>query len=270
MLAEILANPVAWPLWAVFLFAATMYPLGFMMPGCVCCAGGNCTTCGLTSAPYESQPSGWGRMCCTGTAAPSITLRLTRVSGATETTVTRDFPSAANYNKYTRTYSCSQLDGDYVLGLSNINSSGTIQCRWNLTSGSGSLYKSFSVAPSSGFGNFPPYTNPAFPDWYMFWALVASVQLTTLTQRCSGFPGVESCSVGTTSITFTTFNGDFGWALANPAFFINGPRSAQSCDPSGILFNNAVILDDPNYNPQFPSGGGRGSFGTCAWKVEIV
>ena len=43
MLAEILANPVSWPLWAVLAFAATMYPLGLLMPGCVCCASG-CTT----------------------------------------------------------------------------------------------------------------------------------------------------------------------------------------------------------------------------------
>jgi hypothetical protein len=42
MLAEILANPVAWPLWAVLAFAATMYPLGLLMPGCVCC-GNECT-----------------------------------------------------------------------------------------------------------------------------------------------------------------------------------------------------------------------------------
>jgi hypothetical protein len=276
MLAEILANPVAWPLWAVLVFAASMYPLGFMLPGCVCCqSGGNCTTCGTPSLPYEEQFSPHGRMCCTGTAAPSMTLRITTTSAATITTVTRDSPSAANYNKYTRTYSCSQLDGDYVLALSRTtnpsDSTFTMRCLWQLQSGSGSLYKSFSVSPSSGFvAGAPPYTNPPYPQWYMFWTLVSSIQATFLTQRCAGPPATENCNAGTTSITYATFFGDFSYSLAYPAFFINGPRSTQSCTPPSMVFNNAVLLNDPNYDPVFPSGGGRGSFGTCAYRVEIV
>jgi len=276
MLAEILANPVAWPLWAVLVFAAAMYPLGFMLPGCVCCqSGGNCTTCGTPSLPYEEQFSPHGRMCCTGTAAPSMTLRITTTSAATITTVTRDFPSSANYDKYTRTYSCSQLNGDYVLALSRTtnpgDSTGTMRCIWQLQSGSGSLYKSFSVSPSSGFiAGAPPYTSPPYPQWYMFWTLVASVQATFLTQRCAGPPATENCNAGTTSTTYATFFGDFGYSLDYPAFFINGPRSTQSCTPPSMVFNNSVLLDDPNYDPRFPAGGGRGSFGTCAYRVEIV
>jgi hypothetical protein len=36
------------------------------------------------------------------------------------------------------------------------------------------------------------------------------------------------------------------------------------------VFNNSVLLNDPNYSPEYPFGGGAGSFGTCAYRVEIV
>ena len=277
MLAEILANPVAWPLWAVLAFAATMYPLGLLMPGCVCCqSGGNCTTCGTPSLPYEEQFSPFGRMCCAGTAAPSIVLRVTTTSASPMTTVYRDFPSAANYDKHTRTFSCSQLDGDYVLALSRTtnpsDSTGTMRCLWQIQSGSGSLYRTFTVSPSSGFiSGAPPYTSPPYPEWYMFWTLSASIQVSSLVQRCAGPPATESCNAGTTTITYTSLQFNFGNSLAQPSFFINGPRSTQSCTPPSMVFNNSVLLYDTNYPPEYPhGGGGAGSFGTCAYRVEIV
>ena len=272
MLSAIASDPTALPLWVVFLFAVAMYPLGLLLPGCPCCGGGNCSTCGSTSSPYESQSTGWGRMCCSGTAASTVTLRVTTTSAASETSIERGSPNFfGQYQKITRTFTCSSLDGDYVLNLSRSYSAPTWSCAWLFSSYGGSAGKtiSFTITPNSGVGGVPPYTNPSWPDWYLFWVTKAWVPMSRKVQTCSGYPGPESCNIGTTSSWVAFFDGDMTTTLSQPANFIFGPFSSQACTPAARVFGTSIpfdqgFLDYPDPNVE------RGSLGPCRWKVEIL
>lgn len=226
MLAEILANPVAWPLWAVLAFAATMYPLGLLMPGCVCCGSG-CTECGFL--PYGDAPpqNHFGRMCCNGTISASVTVRVTSVGPSLGTQVVRGFGFGSQYFKTTTTYPCTAKDGDYVLALIRTDFSNPgVQyfCRWE-----------------TGL-TIEPFTNGAWPNWRLRmsssgWGQTWTV--TTLTQQCTGHPGIESCNTGTT----TTANVNcLLRTTANGTSFDTAGFSIQKCNPAGVLISSSAAL----------------------------
>lgn len=254
MLAEILANPVAWPLWSVFLFAATMYPLGFMLPGCACCGGGNCTTCGSSSANYEGQATGYGRMCCTGSIPSSVTMRVTRLSDATIVTVVRGSPNGSgNYIKTTTTITCSDVGGDYVLPLQSFNPALPYNdCRWRFgaTNSAGNTLI-LELAPDRSM-NVDTLT---WPQWKYYWSILSSLSRVQHFQTCSGYPDIESCNIGTTS-------SDAKDIVMPAGADIVGPYSEQKCSPSGVVLASSMEALFDNFFSLNSSG--------CAYKFEIV
>lgn len=276
MLAEILANPVAWPLWAVLAFAVTMYPLGLLMPGCLCCSSG-CTQCGHLYYGYQEGQFSAGRLCCTGTIVSSVTLRLTNIGPATSNLVTR-VGAGSVYNKNTAAFACSSLSGDYVLPLvRQVFGNGTLTpeatCRWTLDVA--------RTCSTGGFANVQPYLfytaqqTPGqplnFPNYYLFmpqfeWKIAGFFR----TQRCSGHPGPESCNTGTTYQSNSwVAKVDFG-PPQTPLL----PRvvlSEQRCNPAGIVFDRTIRLlsnescDFPGFDPFMPTGNTG-----CEFQVELV
>lgn len=268
MLAEILANPIAWPLWAVFLFAATMYPLGFMLPGCVCCASG-CTTCGIVATGYATGQNQYGRMCCDGTMATSITLRITSVGVATGTSVSRSIPAGGYYTRKTKTWSCTTLDGDYVLSINRYVDNGH-SCGW-LAGYIADVSQGLSVFPFIYNGPLRvPSIDLAFPDWQLFSRTQFRNGFTrsVRTQTCSGYPDFESCTIGSTSSeSVDGYVGDTPLNYYGPdggGLVTTGPVfSTQKCDPSGTVFSTtAKIYTDLVPDSLTDSG--------CTVKVELV
>ena len=247
MLAEIASNPVAWPLWGVFLFAATMFPLGFMLPGCACCGGG-CTTCGIVATGYAAGQDQWGRMCCDGTVASSVTLRITSVGASSGSSVSRD--GGSSYTKVTKTYSCTQMDGDYVLSLLR---SGSVDhsCAWR-TGYIADVSAGLTVFPLIYGGFASPVIDHAFPNWQLFsrTQFLNGFTRSVLTQTCSGYPDVESCNIGSTSSETTDgYVGDAPLFYTGPdggGLVTTGPVfTSQKCDPAGtVLSSTAKIYTD--------------------------
>jgi hypothetical protein len=248
MLAEILANPVAWPLWAVLVFAASMYPLGFMLPGCVCCGGGNCTQCGLLYLPYGEGQNDFGRMCCNaGTKMSSITVRITNVGPATSTTYVRGTPSGGFYSRRNMVFNCASLAGDYVF-FENGN------CDYGVGYGATGYFSR-------------PYSDGDFPGWRMWLFKGDAVSYGISFQTCSGFPGVESC--GTPTFSTTNTGEVYYWpdsviALSETWYGIKSARmTEQMCDLRGLVFGESVELRASTvYGAQYDTG--------CRHKLEVV
>jgi hypothetical protein len=239
MLAEILANPAAWPLWGVFLFAATMFPLGFMLPGCVCCAGaGNCTTCGSSSASYEAQATGYGRMCCTGSIPSSVTMRVIRLSAATITTVVRGSTDASgNYSKTTTIITCADIGGDYVLALQTFDPVLLYKdCSWRFAaSNAAGNDLVLSLAPDRSYNA----DTLNWPQWKYYWSIISSLSRWRRFQTCSGHPDIESCNIGTTASDARI--------IVMPAGVEKiGPYSEQKCNPSEVVLASSMtaLFDD--------------------------
>jgi hypothetical protein len=259
MLAEIAANPAAWPLWGVLVFAALMYPLGLLLPGCVCCGAGNCTTCGTFSAGYVSGQSEYGAMCCRGTVAPSVTLRITNVGSATSSLVTRG--AGSPYTKTTAAFSCSSLSGDYVIPLLRINYGTYAQCTWAYANYSAcSTFADHAIEPSSTDPNGGTAT-VSFPSYYF---AVTSFRRTLSgslrTQTCSGYPGIESCNIG-----FTDSSTDWFVSLNRRPYVI---PSIEKCDPAGTTLSSSeqvVVYGKCGY-PSAIYGFDTG----CTVSVELV
>jgi hypothetical protein len=259
MLAEILANPVAWPLWAVLVFAASMYPLGFMLPGCVCCGPSGCTQCGTFAVGYAAGQSEWGAMCCDGTIATSVTLRITNVGPATSSDVVRG--TGATYTKTTTAFSCSSLSGDYVLPLQRINSGSYAMCSWKyINYSSCAAFADNSVAPFPYNPNGGPDT-ASFPNYYLsadsFGRVLSGSRRT---QTCSGYPGIESCDIGSTDMST-----DWFVYLENRPYVI---PSVQKCNPAGTVFSAStrVVVTGKCGYPSAIYGFDTG----CTVSVELV
>lgn len=238
MLAEILANPVAWPLWAVLAFAVTMYPLGLLMPGCVCCGTSGCTQCGVFATGYAAGQDANGRMCCTGTIAPTITVRVTNVGPATSSFVTRtSLPPTSSYSRRTAVFNCSQMNADYVLPLSRQNFGPNATCSWSIEAGvtcDTGDYRLMGLGPSTQDPT-PPNTTATFPNWWLLTSLfVFTLRGSSTTQICTGHPGVESCNTGSSS-------GFIPW-FVSPEASIGVLISEQRCNPAGTVIGSSVPL----------------------------
>ena len=239
MFSAIASDPTVLPLWAVFLFAASMYPLGLLLPGCPCCSSG-CTQCGVFSTGYASGQNTYGRMCCTGTIAPSVTLRITNVGAASSTYVTRG--AGSPYTRTTYTYNCDAYVADYVIPLTRPATSTSAQCWWQQETGS--LYAFISPV----FFDFS-----AFPQWSLTEQLdLYGVSVTKKVQTCSGYPGPESCNIGTTTTESHTID------LVNTT---SGPFFEQRCNLAGLLVSSSYPSTDTSV-----SGADTG----CRMKVEFV
>lgn len=224
MLSAIASDPTALPLWVVFLFAVAMYPLGILLPGCPCC-GSACTQCGVLATGYKDPQNANGRMCCTGTLAPSVTLRVTNVGPATGITVSRT--GGTPYTKTTKTYDCTGYLGDYVLPSTRVLSpTAGYSCGWYV--GDGTIGWRFYIFPAEA---------GAFPDYRLRLQANFGYRLvTSRIQSCSGYPDIESCNVGFT----TTANQEMyvdETAIGSPgaAYVSGGTLSVQKCSPAGLL-----------------------------------
>lgn len=244
MLAEIASNPAAWPLWGVLVFAALMYPLGLLLPGCACCASG-CTQCGYLYYGYQTGQYSDGRLCCTGTIASSVTLRLTNIGPATSSKVTRS--SGASYTKQTSSFACSSVAGDYVLPLvrqvyGSTSTTPSATCKWTMD-----VTETCTAGGSANVQPYIYYTDQqtpggelSFPFYFLFltqfvWKMAGTYRV----QNCSGYPDIESCNVGQTwtSASWRTMV-DVG-----PPYTPMLPKiilSEQRCNPAGIVFDNTI------------------------------
>ena len=260
MLAEIAANPTSLPLWAVFLFAAAMYPLGLLLPGCPCCGTSGCTQCGTFAAGYASGQNEYGRMCCTGTVASSVTVRLTNVGTATSTYVVRG-TTTPSYSRTTSTFSCSAIAGDYVLSLQRINAGSYANCSWAGSDFSScAAYREASVAPLPYDPNNTA-TTVSFPTYYLSLStFIRTMNGSVRLQTCSGYPGVESCNIGTT-VSSSVWN---VWQTDRPFVIL----SDQRCNPAGTLLASAQAFST---DTQCGSGTTYGPYDTgCRYQVELV
>lgn len=249
MLSAIASDPTAIPLWITLLFAVAMYPLGLLLPGCPCCGGGPCTQCGILATGYAAGQNADGRMCCNGTRPASITLRVTNVGGATSSTVDR--AGGSPYTRYTRTFNCNAVAGDYVLtGVRAIAVPfSQYTCYWSASDGTtGRSMMLYAVAGA------------AFPDWYQRLKSVfgTSFPVTLRTQTCTGFPGPEACNIGTTSTVNQTMYLDQTGLYYDSSYITGGLLSAQACDPRGMTLLTSA--------PLYSNGADTG----CRMKVEFV
>ena len=248
MLAEIASNPAAWPLWGVLVFAAMMYPFGLLLPGCVCCGGGNCTQCGLTYLPYGSGQNDFGRMCCdAGTKMSSITVRITIAGPASSTTYVRGASSGGSYLRRTMVFDCASLAGDYVFSESG-------NCSYGAGYG------------ATGYVS-RPFSDGDFPGWKMWLFKSTSVYFSFRFQTCSGYPGFEVCSVPgamSSDVAVVYYWPDSVSALGQTWYGINSTRmTSQMCDLRGLVFGESVELRaDTSYGSGYDTG--------CRHKLEIV
>ena len=265
MLAEILANPVAWPLWGVFLFAATMFPLGFLLPGCVCCGGGNCTQCGSFLYPQGTSQNASGRMCCTGTIATSVTLRITNVGSATSSYIARG--AGSTYTKITSTFACSTIDGDYVVPLSRTMGSDSAACEWSLdtyetcqTQAAFTLTPyTASIDPSSMSG-----TPQSYPTWFLTLTQIKkTISGTVRIQTCSGYPDFETCNIGSTRTSSA-------WLMIRlqSTPFPKSMFTVEACSPSGVVLETNQRMQ---VSQNCDSGFAFGPYDTgCEFRLELV
>ena len=274
MLAEILANPVALPRWAVLAFAVTMYPIGLLMPGCVCCGSPGCTQCGYLYYGYQTGQLSDGRLCCTGTIASSVTLRLTNIGSATSNKVTRS--SGSSYSKKTSSFACSSMAGDYVLPLvrqvyASTSTTPSATCQWTMD-----VTETCTAGGSANVQPYIYYTDQqtpggelGFPNYWLFltqfiWKMAGTYRL----QTCSGHPGIESCNIGQTwtSSSWKTMVdlGPPGTPML-PKILL----SEQKCNPAGIVFDNSIkplAADDCNVPVWLIGNVDTG----CEFTVELV
>lgn len=230
MFSAIASDPTAIPLWITLLFAVAMYPLGLLLPGCACCSSG-CTECGVLATGYADPQVAGGRMCCTGTLADSITVRITNVGSATSQSIVRG--AGSPYTKTTKTYDCAALAGDYVITKFRILSEfGNYSCGWS--GGDSEILSLFQ---------FAPVASGAFPNWKG--ALQANFGyrlVTTKNQTCTGFPGVESCNIGTTTTGYQELILDDGAGSLPVPSVAGAVNSVQKCNPTGtITLASAVV-----------------------------
>ena len=250
MLAEIASNPAAWPLWGVLVFAALMYPLGLLLPGCVCCGAGDCTQCGNIGYPYDSRQTDFGRMCCNeGTKRNSITVRITNTGPASSVKYTRPASTSGSYSRYTITFNCGSVDGDYVLY-------GNGNCSYGVGYG------------ASGYVS-RPYSDGDFPGWRMWFYIGLNATYSYALATCTGYPGIESC--GLPSRTFNTGAPSYYWpdsvdAIGTTWYGIKSERQLnQICDLRGFVFGNSVELHADvaiSYTANYDTG--------CRHRLEIV
>ena len=266
MLAEIASNPAAWPLWGVLAFAALMYPLGLLLPGCACCGGVNCTECGYLGSPYQSYPSqpSYGRMCCNGTVSATVTLRVTSVGPAPPVVIYRG--TGTSYQRISATFDCSAMNGDYVLPLVRSVFNGLGYCDWVVdTYPTCQTQLRVTLSP---LGYDPDVgDNLAFPSWFLSLekfekTLAGSVRF----QTCSGYPDAESCNVGTT-LTAQNWLARYSGVAGNPP----KPKARleeQRCNPAGItLATNHRFFVSQNCT----SGLSYGPYDTgCEFRMELV
>lgn len=250
-------DPVALPLWAVLLFAAAMFPLGLLLPGCPCCGGGNCGACGLSYLPYDQQPGGGGRMCCNGTLAAEVTVRVTLTSDPTITLVTRG--TGASYTRWTRVYNCSTAAGDYVVPK-NTNTFLPEKCFWRylVTNGYYGDVK-WEITPEEGGGLYP-----AWPVWRLTAIWILNITGSERQQTCSGFPGPETCDIGVLS-TNNWRDDSFGAGKHGA----NAELLARSANQSQQACNPAPMLLEDELRP-YAFGWGLGGGVGCTYRVELV
>jgi len=251
-------DPVALPVWAVFLFALSLYPLGFLMPGCPCCGGGACTECGVLAWGYVAEQDGNGRMCCaSGTVAASVTLRITNVGPATAEMVF--LGSGASYQKDTRRFPCSDVAGDYVFPLLKRGSAQNVLCTWE------QFFPLYWV--------LAPAINGAFPNWKLTANVQPQLPSTRRLQTCSMSGGVESCNIGSTSTTTATLCFWYQAPATSPGVWESGALDAASfavenCTLSGVSFNVFPRVCNPGIS--WPTAQTEPPLSGCEWRVELV
>lgn len=257
MLAEIASDPTVLPLWATLLFAATMYPLGLLLPGCVCCGSTGCTTCGNPMLPYEEQDTGKGRMCCSGTLAENVTVRITHQGDASASLAEYGGPYYdGSRTKTTRTIYCSSIDGDYVL-TRNLGGSDyyTAECNGCFWAFYGSLYETTGMHAIRLFPDCLATSLPS-PQWMLNCRMVPFVRYGEVYELCEAPCSTVSWVVsGSTESPYT--NDDWGGAV--------GPFSEQHCSPP-----TGIILDDLQIVAQIGGTFRRPVLHTCLYTVEIV
>lgn len=271
MLAAIASDPTALPLWVAFLFAVAMYPLGLLLPGCPCCVGG-CTQCGLYATGYAAGQDGYGRMCCTGTFAASVTVRVTNVGSASSSVVTRT--AGTSYIKRTYTFNCNSVVGDYVLPSMRSATATSATCFWGVNEDIYSPPPLYRLLPANNTG-FAPDTGD-FPNW-KYWLrmfFTDSNRPSVRTQTCSGYPGVESCNIGTTASWYASLalwrsgTSDSGPDGIGPIAYGDTTYSAERCNPSGVTFSSSLKI---LASVSDPTGTSFGIMDTgCDVKVEFV
>ena len=262
MLSAIVSDPTALPLWVAFLFAVAMYPLGLLLPGCPCCSSG-CTQCGILPTGYAIGQDQNGRMCCTGSLASSVTLRVTSVGPVTTTAVRTTPAFGTAYFKWTFTFPCTVKNGDYVLSSSRLVAGSSVICSWKLgTPGDGS---------NTWIALYPKLAGD-FPAWKLQLAMPADVNVGLRQQRCDTVDGIEACNIGTTStqtdsasiadqLADDVMNYDFGWGVNSPFY------STQKCNPSGNVLSSVAKLIVTTTNG---SGVSWNIDSGCILKVEVV
>ena len=188
-------------------------------------------------------------MCCTGTLAPSITVRVTNTGPASSVYSRRTSPDYFGYyQKVTATFPCSSFAGDYVMPRSG--------CEWR-TGGLG--LSGGAVVPLSG---------TAFPDWYLYSSLSSGTwTITRRVQTCTGYPGPESCNVGSTN---TTTGQTFATPMpiesySHPYSIRSETFNVQKCNPSGVL-----LADPATIAWWIGSASGAEDATGCQIRVEIV
>ncbi|CAB4184441.1 hypothetical protein UFOVP1124_9 [uncultured Caudovirales phage] len=233
MLQAIIADPLALPLWLVFAFAASMFPLGLLLPGCACCGSLACTQCGIFPTGDAAGQDQYGRMCCNaGTIPSSVTYRVTNVGPASSVVVTRG--TGSPYAKTTKTYPCSSLAGDYVVPIWRTPSavvSDAMVCWWG---DSAALYVETYYGYLSPYSFAIPALSGAWPGWKLRCRVAwNSISWTSRVQSCSGYPGAEGCTVGSTSTAANTLAVDVDL----------GPFTAQRCSPAGLSLGTLPVVE---------------------------
>jgi hypothetical protein len=231
MLSAIASDPTVIPLWITLLFAASLYPLGLLLPGCQCCQSG-CAECGVLATGYADPQNAFGRMCCTGSRPAEVTVRITNSGPASSSVIERG--TGGTYTKTTRTFQCSDIEGDYVIAAYRIAAiSGQFACGW--TGGDSNTQSLFDLYPESV---------GAFPGWRMrITANLGYQPVVRRVQTCSGFPpGPESCTVGTTTTVYEELHMDETGAGANTGKVIGSTQSSQQCNPAGLINKTGLTV----------------------------
>lgn len=147
-------DPTAIPLLATLAFAVAMYPLGFFMTaaGCTCCRPAGCVQCGRIGYAANTQRR-WGAMCCDTTQVlpTEITVRVAVVGSTTFTLVTDSDGAGQDgipFTRKTRTYNCSVVAGDYVLGLQKFETTSALPPSEPAQLG---VIKEFQINPFIGY-----------------------------------------------------------------------------------------------------------------------
>jgi hypothetical protein len=210
---------------------------------------------------YAAGQDADGRMCCTGTIATAITVRITNVGPSVSSYVTRS--AGSPYTKQTSAFNCDQMNADYVLSLSRQNYGIGAYCSWGVEAGetcNTGDYRLMDLRPSTQDPS-PPNNTAAFPNWWLTNGLFRfTLTGSRRTQTCTGFPGIESCNIGGNTGTLPWF--------VYPETIMGVLVSEQKCNPAGTvvassisLWTNETCQPRTNYS-NFNTG--------CLAKVELV